>query len=165
MAKKCLVCGKDAVVNSIDSNHKFVECKVCGRFQINTFDWEHEWKPKDKNLLASYLFYNGNISQPIKILKEKFFNFIGKKEKYDETESDNPNCYLVTKHTVENWYPQSFSEKIDVFLLGIFKLSKYWGDRVLLFQEELFSSTFVQRYDENGRLRDEDTCRSQAFFF
>jgi len=164
VGNKCLVCGGKAEVYSTDNcNHKFVECETCGRFEINTYG-QYTTAPKDMDKLASYLYYNGKINQPIKTEQGYFYNFIGMKNRFDKEYSEHPYCYHVTNDIIENWYPKSFSEKVDTLLLGFWKQYQYFGYEIKLTETELYSATFVKRQNDNGSLRDEDQCRSQEFY-
>jgi len=156
---KCPVCHGNASVErlaSIDCSR--VECESCGRFIISTFV-----KPvKNMNKLASYLYYNGKINQPIKAEDGQFFNFVGSEGLYNNTFKENHNCFFVSNDVIENWYPSSFADKVDIFLLGIWKLQKYLGYGVSLTVEEWYSATFVNRWDETVKLRDSFDCDIQA---
>lgn len=152
--KECPVCGSDAdVKNNIE--RYWVECPVCGRFEM--FDTKYAEKPTDKNKLASYLFYNGKLSQPIKSDPDEFFNFIGKKNAFESQFEDTPYCYHVTNDIVENWYPRTFNDKVNKFLLALSEKSDFIGKIIVLSQEELFSALFVKRYDcQNDFLKKEE---------
>ena len=126
----CPICGDKAEVCSEESFYDFVTCESCGRFEILSLRLSSN--APSKNELSSYLYYNGLISQPINNDDGAFFNFIGHKDKFNKDFERYPHCYFVTKETVDNWYPRTFSEKIDTILLGLAKLSKYEGDVVKL---------------------------------
>ena len=145
--KKCPVCGTDeAEVSKQDINHDFVECPACGRFEINTYPQGYDGKPKDKDKLASYLFYNnGKTNIPINVNRDYFFNFIGKKNRFDELKSDLDYCYWVNNDIVECWYPKTFSEKVDMFLLMLAEKSNYIGDLILFTDDQLLSACFAIR--------------------
>lgn len=156
---KCLVCGGKAdVYRTDDCNYKFVECESCGRFNINTYSIS-EANKFDKDKLASYLYYNGKINQPIKTTSGYFYNFIGNEEKFKKEHKENPYCYYVTKDIVENWFPKTFSEKVDMFLQGLSYRVKFLGDKITLTLEQLYSACFVIR-DKNDEI-----TRSQLCYF
>lgn len=48
---------------------------------------------------------------------------------------------------VENWYPKTFSEKIDYILLYLNNHIKYMGESIKLKKEALFSAFLIERYD------------------
>lgn len=143
----CPVCRtNEAEVTKQDIYHDFVECPACGRFAINTFPQGYEGKPKDKDKLASYLFYNsGKTNIPINVNRDYFFNFIGKKNRFDELKDEFNYCYWVNDEIVNNWYPKTFSEKVDTFLLMLAKKSNFIGDLVLFTDDQLLSACFAIR--------------------
>lgn len=53
---------------------------------------------------------------------------------------DHP-VYLSMEN-VENWYPKTFSDRIDMILLYIFSRTNYMGEVVTLVQEEMFSCLY-----------------------
>lgn len=156
IVKKCPVCGNDAkVIGGTHPYYDYVECPVCGMFKMFTTSYSE--KPTDKNKLASYLFYNGKLSQPIKVKPNLFFNFIGKKNAFESQFEETPYCYHVTNDIVENWYPKTFSDKVNKFLMALSKESDFIGKEVVLSKEQLFSALFVKRYDcKNNILKSTD---------
>ena len=145
--EKCPVCGTDeADVSKQDINIEFVECPACGRFEINTFPQNYEGKPNDNDKLASYLFYNnGKTNIPINVDRNYFFNVIGTKDRFAELSNKLNYCYLVNDEIVDNWYPKTFSEKVDMFLLMLAEKSNYIGDLILFTDDQLLSACFAIR--------------------
>ena len=141
---KCLVCCGKADVYNTKNNYKLVMCEACGRFEINDYGHFTD-RPKDISKLASYLYYNGQIGQPIKTKPGHFFNFLGQQSDFEAVYNKTPYCYFVSDEIVENWYPKNFSEKIDMILLGLASLSKFHGDEVELTNKQLYSSFFFKR--------------------
>lgn len=162
----CPVCGSDnAKISFVDTNHSFVECDACGRFEINTYPVYYENRPKDNNKLASYLFYNnGKSYMPINVDRDDFFNFIGMKERYESTKEKHNYCFWVTNDVVEAWYPKTFNEKVNTFLLHLGEKSNYMGDIVLFTEESLKSACFVVR-DPKGFYENGDQIEAQLQTF
>ncbi len=158
----CPICGDKAEVYGQDGFSDFVNCNSCGNFEIDTF--VQLSKTLNKNELASYLYYNGLISHPINNEQEKFYNFIGEKNVFEEKFERYPWSYFVSKETVENWYPKTFSEKIDSILLGLAKTSKYDGDIVVLSYNQALSACFVKRFNEDGSTISFDERNKQLNF-
>lgn len=160
----CPVCGckETSIDRRASTSSEFVECSCCGRFEISDFVIENNTVDIDK--LASYLFYNGNLSQPLKGVNEKFFNFIGTKEKYDEKFEKYPYCYHVTNEIVENWYPKTFSDKVDKFLLCLAEKSHFLGDVANFTDEQLLSACFVNRHPLGPMVDILDTDFTQCHF-
>ena len=134
---ECLICGDKAEVWTTNNfDFKFIECESCGRVYYNTAFCEI-----DKTILASYLFYNGVINKPSE--DKRFYYFIGPKEKFFEVQKENPWTKYLSKEECEAWYPKTFSEKVDMVLLGLAKLSKYDGDSVVISEYNMYSLLFV----------------------
>lgn len=160
---KCPVCKGQAKINKDDSFYNFVNCDSCGYYLIkNSGEWEG--KPKDFDKLASYLYYNGNINPPMKDEEEEFFNIIGIKSKYTNLSEEGQCCFLVTDDIVENWYPKTFSEKVDIFLLGLAQKSTFMGDPISLSSEEWFAACFVKR-SVNGKECSQNELARQVNYF
>ena len=146
---RCPICGDSAKklnLNEYNSDynyeHHFYECNTCGKYAIDdTF-----LNKIDKNKLASFLYYNNKIFNN-KLNDNYFYYFIGEKNIFDLVNNDNPSCHLLRLNEIENWYPKDFSEKIDTILLGLEKLSDYFGDKIqFLNTSQLLSLFFMKRY-------------------
>lgn len=165
----CPVCNAPALkyIFSDPVNH-FFECPVCGRFEY--FPVFAELTGFNLNHLGTYLAYNGFIQNG---QEYRYFTTMSK-EKCDEYRKDFENGDTTNGHpvhlsveNVENWYPKTFSDKIDYILLYLNGHIKHIGENVILRKEALFSSFFVDRYDdENGRTnkRVDANMKSQADF-
>lgn len=156
---KCPVCkGKAAVYSTENLDYKLVECDTCGRFEIPILD------PKimaafNLDKLASYLYYKGKIDQQAKV-NPKHFNFIGEKSRFEEECEKYPDCFHVTNDIVEIWFPKTFSEKVDMFLLGLSYKATYIGDAVSLTNDQIYSACFVIRNSDDKIMK-----RQVDYFF
>lgn len=144
---KCPICGSEADISPVDNiNYKFVECPCCGRLEMNITGLPFDGKPIDNDKLASYLFYNnGQSNIPIDADRIRFFNFIGHKEFFDRVKIKCPYSFYVTNNIVEAWYPSTFNEKVDMFLLMMYNRSHFMGDYVIFSKEQLLSACFAIR--------------------
>lgn len=62
---ECQFCSSKATLQLLsDAEHRIIECPLCGKYIDNCFSVENE----NKNILASYLFYNKK--------SDKEFNYI-----------------------------------------------------------------------------------------
>lgn len=77
----------------------------------------------------------------------------------------NPWCYHVTKAVVENWYPKTFSEKVDMFLLGLAERTNYITEQVFFTDEDYNSACFVTRYTKNSEKLSSDDINHQVSIF
>lgn len=119
-----------------------ITCNTCGKYSFSQEYYEDYIEPKssrvDKNKIAWYLYYN-------------------KQEKAVTHICQNESLILDNQHNVsmtgiESWNPKSFSEKVDMFLLGINSAMKYLGEEIKLTDEDLRSACFVIRgYDLTER--------------
>lgn len=163
VGNECLVCGGDAeVYRTDDCNYEFVKCDVCGRFEINTLG-QYSTAPQNMDKLASYLYYNGRISQPIKTEPGYFYNFIGTNDTFDHEYPEHPYSFLVTNDIVEAWYPKTFSEKVDMFLIGLSQKANFMGELILFTPQQLNSACFVIR-NPDGPMRTMDPVDRQRTY-
>jgi nucleoside 2-deoxyribosyltransferase len=138
---KCFFCNENAGFERMATgNRTLYSCKVCGNF---TIDDDYRFRI-DRNHFASYLYYTNKIFSPNK--DPCFFYYIGSAEGYGKTHKINALSRLITNDEVEAWYPQKFSEKIDIILLGLAKLSDFIGSVINLTDEEIKSLYFVNRH-------------------
>lgn len=145
---KCLICGDRAEVYSTnDINYKFIECNNCGRVNYNTYDFNSSYKI-DKDILASYLYYNGKIDKLIE--DEHHYDFIGSQKKFEEDIKIYPYAKYISKEECIAWYPKSFSEKVDVILIGFAKLLKFDGCPITFTDGQLLSALFIKRYNKDS---------------
>ena len=119
---KCHICGHlGCEINSGDQLDRYYcyECPNCGEYFIN--DSFSELGKYDLTKLKSYMFYH----------KGRMIPYIISKESYQKQNKNNwNNIYNLLPEMVENWYPKTFSEKIDLILLKIDELSLYEGEYV-----------------------------------
>lgn len=136
MAKDlCPVCHGEASSFSFDASkdETTVVCPTCGRFTITT---EAE-ESMDMDKLASYLYYHSIFDES----KNSFHTYF-----YVRYETPkNADYWVITYDMVENWYPKTFAEKVDMFLLLLEEKSNYMGYSVLFSTEKILSACFVKR--------------------
>lgn len=135
----CPICNSNANYTAdYTTNHDFIDCPTCGKYYMKVDDYEG--KPSDKDMLASFLFYNGTI-----INSEISFCFISTDDINTVHKDNFPNVIIINNDVVENWYPKTFSEKVDLFLLMMAKRSNYIGDLILFTDDQLLSACFAIR--------------------
>lgn len=111
-----------------------VKCRNCGRFIYfgNDFDGI------DKDKLATFLFYNKGYSLSG---KEKCF-VIDRTKTYDITDSEAITFSYLTDEIVNNWYPKTFTKKLDNILLYLAEHSLFYGDEIKIKLRQLASLCF-----------------------
>ena len=137
---ECPICKSDAWFSAdYTTSHDYIDCPTCGVFYMRMGNYIN--KPKDNDKLASFLFYNGTVGTNNKTS----FCFISTDE-VNKVHKDNfKNAVIVNNDIVDNWYPKTFSEKIDLFLLMLADRSNYVGDLVVFSDEQLLSACFAKR--------------------
>jgi nucleoside 2-deoxyribosyltransferase len=156
----CPICGGRAEADSvIDFNLGFYECQVCGKFIIGA-----EYLRKiDLDLFAPYLFYNCNLFSPFNET-DNIYNFIGSKETFNILHEHYTNTRLLDIQEIANWYPKTFSEKIDLILLGLAQLSDYTGKTIILSGTLANSLYFIKRFIEVNNISKEN-IREQVIYY
>lgn len=162
--QKCPICKSEGTEIQSGLNETFITCQTCGRFKIHgAFATASTYGLVNQDKLASYLYYNGKHNQPID--DYRFFNFIGSKESFDEDYSKHPWCFHITKEIVDNWYPKTLSEKIDVFLLGLYKRANFLSEPILFSYDQLASACFVVRKPDGPMKNMETIVEDQVEYF
>lgn len=145
--KECPVCRSKASCFP-ESQHDsiFYDCPVCGRYEftLNGFRIQHN------NHLASYLYYNrfkGGLMHP----EYRYHTTMDKelcdayKRNFEKGDITHGHPVHMDDDIVNNWYPKSFSERIDNILLRVSSLAKHIGQTVKFDNQEMLSLLFVDR--------------------
>ena len=170
----CPVC-KSIAYCSPDHQHErmFYECPVCGRYEftLDGFCIQHS------NQLAPFLYYNRFLSgfshseyRYHTTLSEKLCDEYKKRFESDDIAHKHP--VHMDDEMINNWYPKSFSERIDYILLRIDSLTKHIGQAVDFSNQEMLSLLFIDRKEKDekplsatrGQMlwRDEEECYKEA---
>ena len=149
----------------------FYDCPVCGRFELGEFAKEIDF---NYNHLASYLVYNCFSG---KDYGEYRYHTVMKKEDCDHyrEEFDKGNNVIgrpvhMDEEMVENWYPKSFTEKVDSILLYINFKTKHFGQRFSMSFKEMVAALFIDQrdldkvYKNRWTWRKQDDCDDEAKF-
>lgn len=141
----CKICDSacDEDKCSFDGERHFINCPICGTYvlpltstirkdnkSIVDFGAVYDFKK-----LTTYLYHHKN---------NQMWAFIGSEEvlKQYKTKAPRARIFLVTPETVDNWYPKTFEEKVNIILLQWAKQSKFTGDSVRINIAE-FNSFFL----------------------
>lgn len=145
---RCHICGCEAAIKLIPDPVKYcISCPVCGRYEY--YPGYADIKDYNLNHLSAFLAYNGFKSDND---TSKWYSTLDKEKcavHKSEYDSGKKQCYPISldKEVIENWYPRTFSEKIDNILLYFADRAKYLGQEVFLSMRELYSVFFVERYE------------------
>lgn len=155
-----MFCGSDAQeYNDVDELDfvLHIDCPACGTYlyQKDRYD---DVIDKYKNGFASYLYYNKNRLAPE---SKTPFCFIGEDKYYESIKKRFPWGHHITEEEIKTFMPTSFSETITRILLNYASKAKFFGGKFVMTSEEIYSSLFIRRYDENGNDLDDDELFSQ----
>ena len=171
--KECPVCKSLSYCSPNYENYMvFYDCPVCGRFELGEYGKRVSF---DYNHLASYLVYNCFHSENY---DEYRYHTVMDKEKCDQyrQEFDKGNNISgrpvhIDTDIVENWYPKSFSEKVDRILLYINSKTKHVGQQISMSFRELTAVLFVDQreiletgYSRKWEWREQDECDNESRF-
>ncbi len=162
----CPICGGEAYRSDVEEPfHDFYACETCGRFEIDTLYIDDlPRKFHNHQFLSSYLYYNGKLDNPMPQNEKRFFNFIGDNKNFEKVKKNNYWCFHVTQEIIDNWFPKSFVEKVDMILLGFRKRTDYLGQAIRLTEAELYSALFINRFSEIGIPKSDQECKEQSTF-
>ena len=157
----CPLCGQSAEVETLlnDYNQHFYLCIICGRFAF----CDDILYNIDKDKTMSFLYYNLRVYKQNKE-KNNFF-YIGNGKNFDLIKTEYPLSICVSLDEIDNWFPNSFNEKIDTILLGLSELSSYYGHKTSFENYNFFLSLlFIKRFNKNNRISDMDISMAVKWF-
>lgn len=153
----CPVC--DAEISCNPDYHRdliFYSCPLCGRYELAMDN------KLNLNRLAPYLFYNSFKSG---LSNGRYHTALDKetcdkyREEYDKGDHRYGRPVHMDADVVDNWYPKTFSERIDKILLLLDSRIKHIGQRISMSYQELLSAFFIDRKEFNSPLsNDVDSC-------
>jgi nucleoside 2-deoxyribosyltransferase len=123
----CPVCKRSAKIVVDDQTRNLqVDCNACGTYKITRELIDDNFvcaeSVYDLSKLSSYLYYHKSEENNIFLSQSQ--NAMQKAR--------------ISPQTVENWYPKTFAEKIDLILLKMSENSKYDGAPVFVDEDILF---------------------------
>lgn len=157
---KCMFCGSKAQeYNDIDPLDlvMHVECPTCGAYLYQK-DGYFDVINKYKNSFACYLYYNKNRLAPE---NKTPFCFIGQEGYYEGVKKRLPWGHHITEEEIKTFMPTTFSDTITRVLLNYAEKAKFLGGLFEITKEELNSSWFIRRFDEEGNRLEEKSIKSQ----
>lgn len=149
---RCPFCGVEAFCYPDHSDlTEFYECPICGRFELKSPMEDFSF---DRNHLAAYLTYHKFERRKV---GEYRYHTVRDKEFCDKyrQEFDNGNNVCgrpvhMDADMVENWYPKTFSEKINRILLFFNRQILHIGQEKSFGFNELLNAMFVDRQEINN---------------
>lgn len=146
----CPVC--DTEISCSPDYHRdliFYTCPLCGRYEL---DMDNKL---NLNHLAPYLFYNSFKSD---LSNGRYHTTLDKetcdkyREQYDKGDYHYRRPVHMSADIIENWYPKTFSERIDKILLFLDSQIKHIGQQISMSYQELLSAFFIDRKEFNSPL-------------
>lgn len=162
MNGRCPFCNSNAKADSNSADDTiFWDCPACGRFKLSANSVEtFLTNPNVKDMVATYLFYNG--------IHKKGDGFLKSNRRYiwlddENQEPDNSSFESVTIDQINAFYNTTFTEKISMILLDIASKTRYFSEYIEYSFEELLGLTFCKRWDDN-EIRKDDSLIKQSHF-
>lgn len=142
MNDKCPLCESDKMPKIFDSEKTF-RCKYCGDYCLKSKRLmgavtNDEDKDYDINKLKSYLFFHPRT------MENNTFWYIGSQKAFEKYKLENFQAVYLSYDEIENWYPKTFSEKIDQIMLKLFSLSSYYGEEITLNLSQMKCLFFIE---------------------
>lgn len=146
MEQKCFFCNTAANVEVYDilNDTYFIKCPVCGRYETSM----HFVSMVDKDKVACFLYHHDKEKRET---DDRFFYFLGAETEYNE-EFHRPKLpmRIVSYDEIRSFFPNRFSDKVDMSLLAIAKKSRFYGDEIDISDDEILSLLFACRFDDDG---------------
>lgn len=121
---------------------EFYHCKACGKIAV-AYSAEQLYQGTEQDQLMSYLYYNNQNKRDND--GNDRVAFIGDRDIFESIKNEQPYWY-VDKDIVRSWYPQQFSDKVDVFLLNLAQRQNYISEAIQVLSDEKNSALFVNRF-------------------
>ena len=144
--KECPLCSTKAIYDpDFNQSLAFYACPICGRFELsihnsqNKLDWNH---------LAAFLLYHRFENNDTEC---RYHTLLNKetcdkyREEFDKGNNVRGRPVHMDADTIENWYPKTFSERVDYILIFLNSRIKHIGQQIILSYQELLSAFFVDR--------------------
>lgn len=158
---ECPLCGSvSPSYADIPKNKIFYGCPVCGCYEKGAYDLNKF----NRDHLASYLAYHRFSYDDFEYryhttLDKETCDKYNKEHEQDEAKGRRP--IHMDSDMVENWYPKTFSERVDYILLYIDANTPHIGQQTVWSLQEAKSALFIDRYD-NGRLRNTEELKREV---
>lgn len=155
----CPFCNSEALFfPNYETDEVLWICPVCGHFKLSVDLGATDFlNHNTKNMVASYLFYNGIHKNTNST--SKYILLSNEPEKSENDSSEN-----VTIDQIQAFNNIDFTHKINLILLKIAKKTRFWGDWTVYPFLQLLSLLFCNRWKSKDELYDETSLINQVFF-
>ena len=162
----CPICRSNAFFQpDYERSLAFYDCPICGRFELGVLNRRNTL---NENHLAAYLFYHKFKGCTSNNYSEYRYHTVLDKELCDTYRAQfrqGDSRYALPIHMdseiIENWYPKTFSERIDYILLYLNSHIPHLGQQISIAYPELLSLLFVDRKEiehEQSEWRNAEDC-------
>lgn len=143
----CIICGNKKTVetSSFDGERQYFNCPICGLYVLpitstisKNGEFCHDFGAVyNAEKLTAYLYHHKT---------EERYAFVGSEAAFEQYKKKAPRskAFLVTPEAVENWYPKTFEERIDLILLCWAKSSSFMGEAVCIKAENIAPFFFLK---------------------
>jgi len=132
--KVCYICDNPCEYNyTMETGKNYHNCPLCGKYVISDYTITRFKGYFDKHKIACYLYHN-NLKN--KSPEPPYIPIKSSEEKEEE--------YTITEKAVENWYPKTFQQKVDMILLALAQKNKTEGEPIILNNNEIISLFFLK---------------------
>ena len=119
---KCPICDSECEAQrDYDRSMVFYACPVCGRYQLGHSFYLSSQKTINHNHLASYLCHHRFDCK--NMFEYRYHTTLGKetcdkyREEFDNGNNSHGRPVHIDQDIIENWYPKTFTERVDYILL------------------------------------------------
>lgn len=168
--RTCPICNSEAeAFSKFDRFAVFYSCPVCGRYELSSSNFNKI----NRNHLSAYLVHNRFMGDS---LEYRYHTDLDKeicdkyKKEFEEGIITHGHPVHMDSDIVENWYPKTFSERVDDILLFLNSQIKHIGQKISMGYQELLSAFFIDRKEHKKLMaydvgsyesRDEDDCTQE----
>lgn len=157
MDQRCFFCNTEADVGVYDAINEtyFVKCPVCGRYEASM----QFVSAADKDKVACFLYHHEKDKRES---DDRFFYFLGAETEYNEGfHRPKYPMRIVSYDEIRSFFPNHFSDKVDMSLLAIAKKSRFYGNEIDISDDEMLSLLFACRFDDNGNELPKEQLKQQ----
>ena len=168
--RTCPICNSEAeAFSSFDRFAAFYSCPVCGRYELSSSNFNKI----NRNHLSAYLVHNRFVDTS---LEYRYHTDLDKdicdkyKKEFEEGIITHGHPVHMDSDIIDNWYPKTFSERVDYILLFLNSQIKHIGQKISMGYQELLSAFFIDRKEHKKLMeydvgsyesRDEDDCTQE----
>lgn len=152
---KCRFCDSDTeYIQRNEDNSVSFGCPLCGHYALSAWDFgdKRAFLSVRKDAVASYLYHNNKLMSRMR--PDDYTCFVGSNERFQGLKDHHLNYHHASIEEIKTFWLLRFSDRIDKILLALAKRSRFFGDQVFFYENELASLMLITRVDEDGQAID-----------